>query len=202
MMKEIDLPDYWSEPLIFRHPFVVNIDDFLEDEDLPEKHKIVFSWFVLSGEYHFSVRIDFARIPHAKSTEVNHVFVLLIEEVMDIRRHEVVTFSVKPLGKPFDERFLAMDIQAEKIDCFVEAKSLLFGCAEAVIERSFVERNQLRSRRPFLGLYLLRPLEVRIWIDVILYRRAAKFFDRSFKCIHRCSFDQVFSRITHCQFSP
>src|ERR1700756_4286134 len=129
MMKEIDLPDYWSEPLIFRHPFVVNIDDFLEDEDLTEKHEIFFSRFILSAEYHFSVGIDFARIADAESTKVDHVLVFLIEKVVDIRRHQIVAFSVKPLSKPFNERFLAMDIQAEEIDGLVEAESLLFGSA-------------------------------------------------------------------------
>ena len=112
------------------------------------------------------------------------MLVFLIQEVMDIRRNGVIAFSVEPLSESFDERFFAVNVEAEEINSLIKAEPFLFGQTEAVVQRRAVQRNQLRACVPLLDVDGLRPFEVRVRVDVVAYRRVAEFCHSRFKSIH------------------
>jgi hypothetical protein len=134
VMKQVDLSRQRNEPLIARHRDVVHVYDLFKDENPGEEEKVLFPRLIISRKDHFLVRIDLSGVPRAEAAEVDHVFVLLIQKVMQVASDLIIAFSVKALGKPLYKGSFAVDVEAEEIDRLIKTEPLLIRLRETIID--------------------------------------------------------------------
>src|SRR5207237_6932334 len=115
VVHEIDGARQRHEAIVAGHPGVVDVDDFLEDEDLHEEEEVLFVIGVLAWKGDLAVGVDLARVARAEAAEARHVLVLLVEEVVQVGGNGMVVFAIEAPRESFDQRLLAVDVEAEEV---------------------------------------------------------------------------------------
>src|SRR5262245_34736956 len=196
MVEPVDLARDRRDALVASHAAVVDVDDLLEDEDLGEEQEVLLARRELLLERQLLLGVDLARITHAEASEIAHVLILFVEEVVQVGGDHLLVATVEPPGESLDQHALAVDVQAEEVDGLEEAEPLALRLAELFVGGSAEERDELGARVPGVLVDALGPFDPRVRVDALLDRHPAEALDGRLKR------HQTFSTRTHCQLSP
>ena len=207
MVQPVDLLGQGMQPVILGLFSIEDIDDLLKYHNFGKKEKILFTFFIFLNKGELLFRIGSIGVPRAKATEIDHMFIFLIEEMMEIGCHPITVLTVQSARQPFDQPALAMDIDAVKSNCLVEAQRFALGFIQFVPERCAFYGDEFRAGEPSIPIQFFRPFQTGKGIDVVFFRNPTQPLNGMVQClgvniVRFIHVGSTFSRSSACQLRP